>query len=214
MPETRYLRKGVPHEGSAFKQEYFQFRRIDPAPFTFREFMHPLTLAIYPSIMIPACAYAMEFVWANTACTVEIPNLMQTKWNLNAQELGLQFISVLVGTVIGEQLGGALSDWWMRRRSKQDDQKRPAPEYRLWLSYSGFALIIIGLVVFFVQLSQAGDHWNITPLIGIAFAAAGNQIVTTVLTTYAIDSLPEESTSVGVTINFVRQIWSFIGPFW
>ena len=50
---------------------------------------------------------------------------------------------------------------------------------------------------------------------GAGIAAAGNQIVTTVLITYAVDSHhPQEAGSVGVFITFVRQIWGFIGPFW
>jgi hypothetical protein len=31
-PETRYLRRGVQHTGSEFKQEFFTFKRIDPTP--------------------------------------------------------------------------------------------------------------------------------------------------------------------------------------
>lgn len=50
--------------------------------------------------------------------------------------------------------------------------------------------------------------------IGIAIAAVGNQIVTTVLVTYAIDSYIEHSSSIGVFVNVVRSTWGFIGPFW
>lgn len=50
--------------------------------------------------------------------------------------------------------------------------------------------------------------------IGIAISAVGNQIVTTVLVTYAIDSYVEHSSSIGVFINAVRSTWGFIGPFW
>lgn len=49
---------------------------------------------------------------------------------------------------------------------------------------------------------------------GAGIAAAGNQIVTTVLITYAIDCYPEEAGSIGVFITLVRQTWGFIGPFW
>lgn len=47
--------------------------------------------------------------------------------------------------------------------------------------------------------------------IGIAIAAVGNQIVTTVLTTYAVDSQLELSSNIGSFINMVRQTWAFIG---
>lgn len=71
------------------------------------------------------------------------------------------------------------------------------------------------MVVFLVRTAQAPElQWNITPIIGIAFAGGGNQIITTVLITYAIDSHPQESASIGVYITFVRQVWGFIGPFW
>lgn len=107
-----------------------------------------------------------------------------------------------------------MSDYWMNRKMRKMGAK-PAPEYRLWLSYSGFILTIIGVVIFLVQTQNAKlDHWNITPVIGIAIAGAGNQIVTTILITFAIDSHPDESASIGVFITFVRQVWGFIGPFW
>jgi hypothetical protein len=50
--------------------------------------------------------------------------------------------------------------------------------------------------------------------VGVGIASAGNQIVTTVLITYAVDCYHEEAGSIGVFISFVRQIWGFIGPFW
>lgn len=156
----------------------------------------------------------MIFLFASVLTTVEIPQLFLPRFGFNPQQLGLQFLGIIIGTVIGEQLGGNLSDFWMNRKAKKIDA-RPAPEYRLWLSYSGFLLTICGLVVFLVQTAHAPmGHWNVTPIIGVAIAGAGNQIVTTVLVTYAIDCHPEQSASIGVFVNFVRQMWGFIGPFW
>ena len=55
-------------------------------------------------------------------------------------------------------------------------------------------LAIVGLLVFGIRYEQAAEmHWNITPIVGIAIAAAGNQIVTTVLVTYAVDSHTEHA---------------------
>jgi hypothetical protein len=213
-PETRYIRTGVNHTGSDFKQEYFNFRRIDPRPLTIRDFIHPLGLWRKACIMIPAVAYAMTFLFGSVLITVELPQLFGEKFGFNAQELGLQFLGLIIGSVIGEQLGGFLSDYWMNRRARKLG-KRPEPEYRLWLSYSGFILTIVGIVVFLVQTQNAQAlDWNITPVIGIAIAGVGNQLVTTVLITYAVDCHQEESASIGVFITFVRQIWGFIGPFW
>ncbi|OCL03718.1 MFS transporter [Glonium stellatum] len=213
-PETRYLRRGVEHHGSDLKQEYLAFGRIDPTPLKAWEFVQPLKYAKYPCVVIPAAAYAMIFLFGSVLITVEIPQLFGEKFHFNVQQLGLQFLGVIIGSVIGEQIGGILSDSWMNRRARKITA-RPNPEFRLWLSYIGYLLTIAGLVVFLVRIQQAPEgHWNVTPIVGAAIAGAGNQIVTTVLITYAVDCYHEEAASIGVFITFVRQIWGFIGPFW
>ena len=167
----------------------------------------------YPFIAIPACAYAMVFLFGSVLASVELPKLLEVKFHLNAEQLGLQFLSLIIGSVLGEQIGGLLSDAWMNWREKKI-QRKPEPEFRLWLSYLGFALAIAGLIVFLVCTEQAPRHWVISPVIGTAIGAGGNQIVTTVLITYAVDCFPGDAGGVGVFITFVRQIWGFIGPFW
>lgn len=176
--------------------------------------MHPLSYVAHPCVLLPAVAYAMEFLWTSIMVTVEIPQLFPELFGFNAQQNGLQLIAVIIGTIIGEQVGGRMSDLWMSWRGKRLGGRSPEPEFRLWLSYSGFALGIVGVVVFLVQIGAAGNTWNVTPLIGAGICAAGNQMVTTVLVTYAVDCYRHDAASVGVFITFVRQIWGFIGPFW
>lgn len=217
--ETRFIRHNNALNAQfgfeAFKESYLKFRRIDPTPITLVEFISPLRLAKYPCVMLPAVAYAMVFLFASVLITVEVPQLFAEKFHFNPQQLGLQFLGLIIGSILGEQMGGHSSDLWMRWRAGKVAPRKPAPEFRLWLSYFGILLAICGIVVFLVRIDQAPEgHWNITPIIGAGIAAAGNQIVTTVLITYAIDSYPEEAGSIGVFITFVRQIWGFLGPFW
>jgi len=103
-----------------------------------------------------------------------------------------------------------------RRRARKVANDKLAQEHRLWLSYIGFLLTFCGIVVFVVRVEQATvDQGNITSVIGIGIAAAGNQVVTMALITYAIDFYHEEAaTRIGVFISLVRQTWGFIGPFW
>lgn len=212
-PETRYVGNTADRQ-SSWKTEYFSFRRIDPTPFSWYEFVKPLTLMARPSVSIPTAAYAMIFLFASILSTVEIPDLLETKFNLNPEQVGLQFLSLIIGSVIGEQLGGIMSDFWMQQRERRLGRK-PEPEYRIWLSYFGFSLAIIGLIVFLVCTQTAPNgHWTITPIVGTAIGAVGNQVITTVLVTYTIDCYPDEAASVGVCITFVRQVWGFLGPFW
>lgn len=217
-PESRYIRDRTQPESekdkSDFKKMYSSFRRIDPTPITWYDFVEPLTHAAHPCVVLPAIAYAMEFMWTSIMVTVEIPQLFPELFSFNTQQNGLQMIAVIVGTIIGEQVGGRMSDLWMSMRRRKLGGQIPPPEYRLWLSHFGFSLCIIGLVVFLVQLYYAGATYNVTPLIGVGICSAGNQIVTTVLVTYAVDCYRADAASVGVFITFVRQIWGFIGPFW
>lgn len=211
-PETRYVPTST--SVSAFKRQYINVHRIDPTPFTMREFYHPLSLFTNVPVCLAAVAYAMVFVFASVLNSVEVPQILQSKFELNAQQLGLQFLGLIIGSLLGEQLGGILSDLWMSWRARRIGHS-PKPEFRLWLSYIGFLLAIAGMIIFLVCTEQAQDgKWTVVPVVGTGIAAFGNQIVTTVLTTYAVDTYPEDAGSVGVFINFVRSTWGFIGPFW
>ncbi|RDW84242.1 hypothetical protein BP6252_01832 [Coleophoma cylindrospora] len=212
-PESRYIR-GQERQGLSFKEQYFDFKRIDSRPLKLWEFVSPLTLVTRPCVLIPAASYAMVFLLAGVFIAIEIPQLFVEKFHLNTEQVGLQNISIVIGTLIGEQVGGIMSDRWMWRRQRKIPEATVPAEFRLWLSYPGFLLSICGVIVFLVQIERANDNWNITPLIGAGIAAAGNQAVTTVLITYAVDCYRDEAASVGVFITFMRQIWGFIGPFW
>lgn len=138
--------------------------------------------------------------------TVEIPQIFLPKFEFNPQQIGLQFLGIIVGSVLGEQMAGPLSDVWMDRAARHNGSIRPPPEFRLWLSWLGFLLTIVGLIVFGVRTQQAVPmHWNVTPIVGLAIASVGNQIVTTVLVTYAVDCHPESSSSIGVFVNLIRS---------
>ncbi|KAI9372150.1 major facilitator superfamily domain-containing protein [Aspergillus egyptiacus] len=213
-PETRYLGENEDPKEPAWKREYLKIRRIDPTPLHWLEFIKPMALCFRPCVMVPAAAYAMIFLLSNVLATVEVPLLLQEKFNLNTEQLGLQFLAPIIGSIIGEQIGGRVSDLWMNMRAKKTS-RRPEPEFRLWLSYLGYTCSIVGIIVFLVCTEQSPEgKWNVVPIVGIAIGAAGNQLVTTVLITYAVDSHPDEASSVGVCITFIRQIWGFIGPFW
>ncbi|OQD64991.1 hypothetical protein PENPOL_c006G01245 [Penicillium polonicum] len=213
-PETRYIGADVHSPSSAFKTEYLSLRRIDPTPFKLSEFWHPLTLITNIPVVFATIAYSMVFLFASVMNSVEVPQLLQRKFELNAQQLGLLFLGLIIGSLLGEQLGGFMSDMWMNTRARKIGRK-PAPEFRLWLSYIGFLLSIAGMVVFLVCTEQAAaGKLDVRPVVGTGVAAFGNQVVTTVLTTYAVDIYPQDAGSVGVFINFVRSTWGFIGPFW
>ncbi|KAK7426511.1 hypothetical protein QQZ08_006969 [Neonectria magnoliae] len=111
-----------------------------------------------------------------------------------AMRVGLQNVGPIVGTILGEQVGGFLSDRWMLLRYRHGDS--PRPDFRLWVSYLGHLLTIYGVVVFLVRTERASDTWNPTPIAGAAIAGAGNQIVRTVMMTYAVDSFRPDAAGI------------------
>lgn len=126
-------------------------------------------LARHASVLIPSVAYAICFAFASVLITVEIPQLFIPKFEFNPQQIGLQFLSNIIGNVIGEQIAGRGSDWWMAWKAKKmGEQRRPQPEFRLWLSYFGYTLTMVGLLVFGIRIQQAPQgEWNVTPLVSI-----------------------------------------------
>jgi hypothetical protein len=212
-PETLYVRNRPMPETtkSPFQRTYLNFGKIGPFPLTARDFWTPIRMFAYPNILLPTIAYSIIFNFSSVLLTVEIPQIFTPKYHFNAQQIGLQFIGMIIGSVLGEQLGGRGSDQFMRRASaKLGRNRHVAPEHRIWVSYPGFLTVIVGLVVFCVQVDKLRSY-NVTPIVGIAIAAFGNQIITTVLVTYAVDSHHEHAASIGVFINLVRSIWGFIG---
>lgn len=209
--ETMYLRGE--DEGKGIKA-FFGFITKTPHKITIQDYLHPLKRALDYRVMTACAAYAICFGYTNVAMSVEMPEVMGQKFHLDAQQTGLQFIAIIVGCSIGEVLSGPLSDHWMKWRIKKRGGVKII-EDRLWVSYNGFICIIFGVIIWGVRTQQAEEGvWNVTPLIGAAFAAGGLQIVTTILITYMIDVDPSKSVGTGMFINMVRQVWSFIGPFY
>ncbi|KIM97287.1 hypothetical protein OIDMADRAFT_130692 [Oidiodendron maius Zn] len=219
-PETVYNRDtgsaDIIPKGSAFRNQYLRIGRITPEPLTFSDFTLPLRLLADPRIILSVISYAIVFNFVLVLLTVEIPVLFAVLFHLSPQEIGINFLGLFVGCVLGEQVGGPLSDFWRNRSKRRHGGRTPRPEHRLYLAYIGFPLSIAGNVIFCVTLYHAKPlHWIISPIVGIAISGFGAQIITTVVITYCSDCYPEiKSSAVGVAINFVRCTWGFIGPFW
>ncbi|KAJ5676461.1 uncharacterized protein N7477_002094 [Penicillium maclennaniae] len=186
-------------------------RQISSRSLHLYDFVAPLSLAQYPRVLIAACAHAITFCYGNIALIVEMPIAFGEKFDFNAQQIGLQFIAIMIGCVLGEQASGPMSDWFMQRLRKT--RKHSCPADRLWLSYIAFSTVISGLLTWGFQLQHA-TSWNVTPCVGAAIASFGNQMQTTIFTTFAVESKQERSAQVGVFVNICRQLFGFLGPFY
>jgi multidrug resistance protein len=213
-PETLYRGCDAQSEISAFRAEFLSLRRIDPRPLTVSEIILPLRLVTRVPVLIASIGYAVIFLFASILCSVEIPVLLQAKFRLSAEQLGFNFSGIIIGSILGEVLVGQLSKYWDLYQTQRLGHV-PSSKSRLWISYPGYILSCIGIVIFLVFIDKApGPHWTVTPIVGTGIAAFGNQVVGTVLTTYSIEVHSEDPASVGVFVNVARSLLGFIGPFW
>jgi hypothetical protein len=182
-------------------------RKISSRSLKLRDVIAPFSLAQYPRITIAACAHAITFCYANIALIVEMPIAFGEKFHFDAQQIGLQFIAIMIGCVLGEQVSGPMCDWFLGLVRSRRGSSCPAD--RLWLCYVAFGTIFAGLLTWGFQLQHAAT-WNVTPCIGAAIASFGNQMQTTILTTFAVESKKERASQVGVFVNVCRQIYGFV----
>ncbi|BGP24751.1 hypothetical protein JCM10295v2_003670 [Rhodotorula toruloides] len=206
-----------PRQKTPWWKLYFSFKRTSSAPWSRvpYETVHPFVMVLRPTVLLPALAYAITFSYTNVLLTVEIPALLGRKYKLNPQQIGLQYISSIIGASLGEVLAGTGSDWWMLWRTKRANGNRE-PEMRIPFGLPGFVIGAVGTLVFGIQLQNtAAGRWNVTPLIGVAIALFGLQIVTTVVYSYAIEATTRKHQHlVSPFVGFMRQIYAFTAPFY
>lgn len=97
------------------RQETGFFSKMRPRQLTshslsLRDFAAPFSLVKYPRVLIAACAHAITFCYGNIALIVEVPIAFGEKFHFDAQQIGLQFIAIIIGCVLGEQVSGPMSD--------------------------------------------------------------------------------------------------------
>ncbi|KZP19621.1 MFS general substrate transporter [Athelia psychrophila] len=219
-PETIYPNRQAPGETTTdveqvtTMQQYFSFHIYRKERIPLVEFIRPLFMAARPYVLLPALAYSITFSYTNVFMTVYVPQLFGEIFHLEAGPISLQFLALLVGAVLGEQCAGYGSDRFVNWRARKTGGVR-VPESRLAIAPIGFCLAIIGLVVWGVQLNNATvGKWNITPDIGSAIAIFGQQLITTVCVTYAIESSGSEAAQASAFISLLRQVYAFTVPFY
>ena len=120
-------------------------------------FVKPFKQAANWRITVVILAASVTFAYANIVLIVEMPQTFGAIFELSPQALGLHYIALIVGSCIGEGLAGPLSDWWMARSIKKRNGQRVIAD-RLFISYNGYLLVIVGLVVWGVYLDLSLIH--------------------------------------------------------
>ncbi|TVY85993.1 hypothetical protein LAWI1_G008258, partial [Lachnellula willkommii] len=144
-PETLYVRNSpVPqNDHSSFRRQYLNFGKLGPNPLSWRDFWMPIRLFAYPNILLPTVAYSMVFNFTSVLLTVEIPQIFTPKFHFNAQQIGLQFAGMIIGSVLGP--------FWF-------------PDMFTSLGLSGSGGLMVGMIVVFSILPTIFIQWKGAPI--------------------------------------------------
>ena len=240
--ETRYLgpdssttkSAAASLENASWAKQFLTFRRIDPTPFAASDLWRPFLMARHMRIVLSICCHTMVFCLSAALLTVEIPQLFSERFGFDSQQVGLQFLGIIIGTVTGE-IANAVFHALLNARTVRSGRAHMKLSWYISTSYIGFACMVVGLVVFCVELDRTTPmHYSVVPIVGIGIAGFGNQVVANFLINCmfspalyldgvltgcvccadAMQFDPEHAALTSVFLGFVRQTWCFIGPFW
>ena len=95
--ETRYLRSSEQHTSQTHYSEISLFKRIDHDRISFAEVIDPIVIGRHLTVLLPTISYAIVFGFASVLVTVEIPQTFIPTFGLDPQQLGLNFIAIIIG---------------------------------------------------------------------------------------------------------------------
>ncbi|KAL1966126.1 hypothetical protein VTN77DRAFT_4874 [Rasamsonia byssochlamydoides] len=213
-PETLYVRdpsrclvsqQRPPFTARLFFKRLRLFSRYPELKLQARQFVVPVfKMAKYPSVLFPALYYCSQYGFSSNLPATTVAAIFSTRFGWNTLQIGLGYGGALsIGGVLGELMAGMVIDAIVIREQKKLGRADPPPEVRLKAIWPGAILCPAGLLIYGFTI-QYRVHW-MAPLVGMATAVFGQQILATTCYTYAIDCYRPESGEIALLINFIRQ---------
>lgn len=133
-------------------------------------------LALYMSLV-----YGMVYILLAT-----FPRIWTEIYHESTGIAGFNYVSLMIGFIIGAQIAGRLMDFLYRRLKARAPDGKGQPEFRvpiLWFS----TFFNVGGIFMYGWSAQARTHW-IVPNIGAALFGIGANMTFTTLQAYTIDT--------------------------
>lgn len=212
LPETLFSRSEqslARHKERTYTEMLFSFRRnaLLDRKVHVMDVVRPFQMLKYPSISLTFIYYIVSFAFSSILPAVTVAIMFTKIYHFQTGAIGLMLgIPLLIGSMLGELLSGPFSDWVMYRYAKRHGGERK-PEARLPASLGSMLLCPAGIIIYGVCLERQ-THW-MGPVMGMAIASFGLQLVTTVSYTYCSDCYKPQSGEIGSIYNFGRQTFAF-----
>ncbi|KAL5333400.1 major facilitator superfamily domain-containing protein [Aspergillus crustosus] len=135
------------------------------------------------------------------------PLVFQVEYQFSPQTIGLSFLGIGAGNIIGLALFGLTSDRYIRKRTAQGILR---PEDRLIPVIFSAPLLAIGLL-WFGWSAQFHFHW-IVPILGTALIGAGNILFFAAITGYLVDAYTIYAASAIAANAVLRSVGGTLLP--
>ncbi|KAF7342631.1 MFS general substrate transporter [Mycena sanguinolenta] len=214
LPETLYMRGSRPVETSKpiLSRMRLWGHRPEGRHLQLSDFWRPFQMMIYPSVTISAVYYSITFPFATVLPGVTSATLFRLKHHFSISQTGLVLgFGMLVGTTLGELLGGVVIDRSMYL-SRKSHGGEVVPEVRLHGIWAGAILHPIGVLIWGFSW-QYKTHW-MAPTIGFAIMNFAAQNISTVIYSYIADCYKPQTPESAQVLNFVRQTFGMTIGFW
>jgi len=181
------------------------FSRYPELKLRANQFVIPVfKMAKYPSVLFPALYYCSQYGFSSNLPATTVAAIFSSRFGWDTLQIGLGYGGALsIGGILGELLAGMVIDAIVMRERKKLGRADPPPEIRLKAIWTGAVICPIGLLIYGFTI-EYHSPW-IAPLVGMAVAVFGQQIIATTCYTYAIDCYRPESGEIAMLINFIRQ---------
>jgi len=178
-----------------------------------RDVIRPFQMAAYPSVLIPATFYAVQYAYGSIEFAVTAATTFSQLYHFNAGRIGLALgVSLLVGSSVGELASGPIMDAMMRRARKRAPGGKVVPEVRLHAIWTGAILMPAGLIIYGLCIHfRTAVAWA---CIGMAIASIGLQVIASVTYTYCSDCYKPQTSEISSLFNIGRQTFGFTLAFY
>ncbi|KAJ2894798.1 bicyclomycin resistance [Zalerion maritima] len=193
---------------------------LSPADYFKKGIVRPFVmLAKSPICLIFSLYIAVVYGYLYLMFTSITSIFLQT-YGFSTSTVGLTFLGLGIGSLLGLAYYSITSDKYMKKRFKEDNDRlaaegkelleNPKPEYRLPPLMLGAPLLPIGLFIY-GWTAEYGVHW-IVPILGTCIVGAGNLVIFMALQLYLVDAFHMYAASALAGNTVVRSIAGGVLP--
>ncbi|TRX97646.1 hypothetical protein FHL15_001401 [Xylaria flabelliformis] len=196
------------------KKSYLQNLQIFRGTLTeeslIKMFFRPLGLIVLPSVLWAALVQSVTIGFL-VAVTSNVAVAYKAAYNFKAWQVGLTFISAILGSLLGIPAGGKLgdmvADWFTRRNNGIRAPEMRLPAMSISLITTPLALILYGVGI------QNKLHW-ICPTIGLGLLNFSITQATNICLVYVIDAYRPIAGEITLTVLGFKSLFGFLLSFY